>query len=199
MRPGMINFNNTRLVFDATSAESVTEAEIRAREDVFRLFEVYKKHIGAFGNAYILDSGPYLGTRESRRIIGEYVLTLDDIVEGRRFDDAIALGGGIVDFHHLDKQGHSALQFVKPNDIPYRTLLPQNVDNLLVAGRCHSVTQMGAAVTRMGVTAMLMGEAAGRAAVLALNGRCAPRDVDVEQLRTLLLENGAVLNDRSNA
>jgi len=195
VRPGMMNFNNTRLVFDATSAESVTEAEIRGREDVFRFFGVYKKHIGAFKNAYVLDSGPYLGTRESRRIIGEYVLTLDDIVEGRRFDDAIALGGGIVDFHRSDKSGHSALQFVAPNDIPYRTLLPQKVDNLLVAGRCHSVTQMGAAVTRMGVTAMLMGEAAGRAAVLALNGGCAPRDVDVKQLRTLLLKNGAVLND----
>ncbi|MCX6033063.1 MAG: FAD-dependent oxidoreductase [Chloroflexi bacterium] len=195
VRPGMMNFNNTRLVFDATSAESVTEAEIRGREDVFRFFEVYKKYIGAFKDAYILDSGPYLGTRESRRIIGEYVLTLDDIVEGRRFDDAIALAGGIVDFHRLDKSGHSALQFVKPSDIPYRTLLPQKVDNLLVAGRCHSVTQMAAAVTRMGVTAMLMGEAAGRAAVLALNGGCTPSDVDVEQLRALLLKNEAILND----
>jgi hypothetical protein len=195
MRPGMINFNNTRLVFDATSAESTTEAEIRARGDVFRFFEAYKKHVGAFKNAYVLDSGPYLGTRESRRIIGEYVLTLDDIVEGRRFDDAIALGGGIVDFHRLDQSGHSELRFVKPNDIPYRTLLPQKVDNLLVAGRCHSVTQTGAAVTRMGVTAMLMGEAAGSAAALALNRGCAPRDVDVEQLRALLLKNGAILND----
>jgi hypothetical protein len=195
VRPGMMNFNNTRLVFDATSAESVTEAEIRGREEMFRFFEVYKKHIAAFRNAYILDSGPYLGTRESRRIIGEYVLTLDDIVEGRRFDDAIALAGGIVDFHRLEKSGHSALQFVKPSDIPYRTLLPQKVENLLVAGRCHSVTQMGVAVTRMGVTAMLMGEAAGRAAVLALNARCTPRDVNVEQLRSLLLKNGAILND----
>ena len=78
---------------------------------MFRFFDVYKKHIGAFKNAYILDSGPYLGARESRRIIGEYVLTLDDIVEGRRFDDAIALGGGIVDFHRVEKSGHSALQY----------------------------------------------------------------------------------------
>ena len=194
IRKGIINFNNTRLVYDATSAESVTQAEIRAREDVFRFLEVYKKYIGAFKNAYILDSGPYLGTRESRRIIGEYVLTLDDIVEMRRFDDAIALGGGIVDFHRVDKSGHSDLQYVPPNDIPYRTLLPQKVDNLLVAGRCHSVTQKGAAVTRMGVTAMLMGEAAGRGAALALNSGCAPRDVNVEQLRTSLLENGAILD-----
>jgi len=194
VRPGMLNFNNTRLVFDATSAESVTEAEIRARKDVFRFLEVYKKHIGAFKNAYVLDSGPYLGTRESRRIIGKYVLTLDDIVENRRFDDTIALGGGIVDFHRLDKSGHSDLQFLKPNDIPYRTLLPQKVENLLVAGRCHSVTQMGPAGPRMGVTAMLMGEAAGRAAALALRGECTPSDVDVKQLRTLLLENGAILN-----
>ena len=199
MRPGMMNFNNTRLVYDATSAESATAAEISARKEVFRFFEVYKRHIGAFKDAYVQDSGPYLGTRESRRIIGAYVLTLDDIVDGKRFDDAIALGGGIVDFHRVDKSGHSALRFVEPSDIPYRTLLPQKVDNLLVAGRCHSVTQMGAAVTRMAVTAMLMGEAAGRAAALALNGGCAPRDVDVEQLRALLLKNGAILSRRTNA
>lgn len=196
MRPGIMNFNNTRLVFDATCAESVTEAEVRAREDVFRFFEAYKKRIPAFKNAYILDTGPYLGTRESRRIVGEYVLTLEDIMENKHFDDAIALGGGIVDFHRLDKNGHSELCFIEPNDIPYRTLLPQKVDNLLVAGRCHSVTQMGAAVTRMGVTAMLMGEAAGRAAVLALGAQSAPRDVDVERLRTVLIENGAVLRSR---
>jgi hypothetical protein len=195
MRPGMMNFNNTRLVFDATSSQSVTEAEIRARGEVFRFFDVYRKHIGAFKDAYVQDSGPSLGTRESRRIIGEYVLTIEDIVEGRHFDDAIALGGGIVDFHNVDKNGHSALQFVRPSDIPYRTLLPQKVDNLLVAGRCHSTTQMGAAVTRMGVTCMLMGEAAGRAAALALDSGCAPRDVDFGRLRGVLLENGAILHN----
>jgi hypothetical protein len=198
IRPGMMNFNNTRLIFDATSAESVTQAEIHAREEVFRFFDVYKKYIPAFSSAYVLDSGPYLGTRESRRIIGEYVLTLDDIVEGKRFDDAIALGGGIVDFHRLDKNGHSELQFVKPSGIPYRTLLPRKVDNLLVAGRCHSVTQMAASVTRMGATAMLMGEAAGRAAALALNARCTPRELDVRLLRASLVENGAILNDPRN-
>jgi hypothetical protein len=193
IRPGMANFNNTRLVFDATSAESVTEAEIRAREEVFRFFETYKRSIEAFKDAYVLDSGPWLGTRESRRIVGEYVLTLDDIVEGKRFDDAIALGGGIVDFHRVDENGHSKLQFVRPHGIPYRTLLPRIVDNLLVAGRCHSVSQMGAAVTRMGVTAMMMGEAAGRAAAIALSAGCMPREVDVGRLKTILLENGAIL------
>jgi hypothetical protein len=195
MRPGMMNFNNTRLVFDATSSQSVTEAEIRARAEVFRFFDLYSRDIPAFKDAYVQDSGPSLGTRESRRIIGEYVLTIEDITEGRRFDDAIALGGGIVDFHRVDTNGHSALEFVRPSDIPYRTLLPQKVDNLLVAGRCHSTTQMGAAVTRMGVTCMLMGEAAGRAATLALAGGCAPRDIDVGQLRAVLLENGAVLHN----
>ncbi len=199
MRPGMMNFNNTRLVFDATSAESVTEAEVRARGEVFRFFEAYRKRIGAFRNAYVQDSGPYLGARESRRIVGDYVLTLDDIVEGRRFKDAIALAGGIVDFHRVDSNGHSALQFVSPSDIPYRTLLPQKVDNLLVAGRCHSTNQMGAAVTRMGVTCMLMGEAAGRAAALALKRMCPPRNIDVRELRRLLIENGAILHDDSDA
>lgn len=199
VRPGMMNFNNTRLVFDATSAESLTEAEIRGRGEVFRCFEAYRKRLEAFRDAYVLDSGPYLGTRESRRIVGEYILTLDDILEGRRFDDGIGLAGGIVDFHRRDRSGHSALQFVKPSDIPYRTLLPKNVQNLLVAGRCHSVDQAGAAVTRMGVTCMVMGEAAGRAAALSLRSRCAPREVDVGTLRSVLLENGAILDDPSAA
>ena len=199
MRPGLMNFNNTRLVFDATSVQSVTDAEIRARAEVFRFFDVYRKYVPAFKDAWVQESGPFLGARESRRIIGDYTLTIEDIVEGRRFDDAIALGGGIVDFHRVDKNGHSALQFVRPSDIPYRTLLPQKVDNLLVAGRCHSTTQMGAAVTRMGVTCMLMGEAAGRAAALALDAGCAPRDVDVGKLRGVLLANGAILGSPTAA
>ncbi len=191
---GLLNFNNTRVVYDATSAESITDAEMRARADVFRFLEVYKKYVGKpFKNAYLMDSGPCLGARESRRIVGEYVLTLEDILECRHFEDAIGLGGGIVDFHRVSSNGHSSLRFVKPHGIPYRTLLPKGVDNLLVAGRCHSVTQMGAAVTRMAATAMLMGEAAGRAAVLAINGRSVPRDVDVQTLREVLLKNGAIL------
>lgn len=194
VRPGMCNFNNTRLIYDATSPESATIAEISARKQVFRFFEVYKKQIAAFRNAYVLDSGPYLGTRESRRIIGEYVLTLDDMIEGKSFEDTIALAGGIVDFHNPKKHGHSKLKFLKPNEIPYRTLLPLKVDNLLVAGRCHSVTQMGVAVTRMGTTAMLMGEAAGTAAALAVKNGCKPRELDVKQLRATLLENGAILS-----
>jgi len=195
MRPGILNFNNTRLIYDATDAESVTGAEICARADVFRFFEIYQKYVGKpFENAYVLDSGPCLGARESRRILGEYVLTLEDIVESREFEDAIGLGGGIVDFHNVSEKGHSSLRFVKPHGIPYRTLLPQNVENLLVAGRCHSVTQMGAAVTRMAITAMLMGEAAGWGAALALKEGCAPRDVDVGTLRGALHKNNGILS-----
>ena len=193
MRPGLMNFNATRLVFDAAATESITDAEIRARAEVFRFFEMYRRHMPAFRNAWVQESGPFLGARESRRIIGEYVLTLEDITGERHFADAIGLAGGIVDFHRQEKSGHSALQFVRPSEIPYRSLLPRAVDNLLVAGRCHSVTQMGAAVTRMGVTCMVMGEAAGRAAVLAHRAGVRPADVDVEELRRLLRGNGAIL------
>lgn len=195
IRHNLINFNTIHIIYDATNAESVTNAEIKARKEVKQFYDILKAGIPALKDAWLQESGPCLGPRESRRIKGEYTLTEDDIMECNRFDDSIGLGCGIFDFHKAKENGHADLRFVKPHDIPYRTLLPLKVENLLVAGRCHSVTQAGLAVTRYVATAMVMGEAAGTGAALAIKQGITPRKVNTDELRSILLENGAVFND----
>ena len=136
-----------------------------------------------------------MGIRESRVIVGKYVLTAEDILEDRRFDDAIAVAGYPVDIHHA-KGGDCTLYWCDDcYDIPYRTLIPAHVGNLLVAGRCSSMNHEAMASTRVMSTCMALGEAAGRAARLALKAGVQPADLNVEALRAELRATGAYLRD----
>ena len=157
------------------------------------MFELWKEHLPEFENAYFMTSGPTAGARESRRIVGDYVLSEDDVREGRRQDDVVLIGAWRIDPHPPDRSGYHHIPWVPPYHIPYRTLLPQGCDNLLVAGRCHSATSEALASSRVTATAMGMGQAAGTAAALALAEGDAPRGVEVSRLQTRLLEAGAIL------
>ena len=144
-------------------------------------------------DARIEKVAPFMGIRESRVIVGKYVLTAEDILEDRRFDDAIAVAGYPVDIHHA-KGGDCTLYWCDDcYDIPYRTLIPAHVGNLLVAGRCSSMNHEAMASTRVMSTCMALGEAAGRAARLALKAGVQPADLDVEALRAELRATGAYL------
>ena len=133
--------------------------------------------------------------RESRVIVGRYVLTAEDIIACRRFGDAIAVAGYPVDIHHA-KGGDCTMHFCDDSyDIPYRCLLPERVAGLLVAGRCSSMNHEAMASTRVMSTCMALGEAAGRAARLALKAGVQPADLDVEALRAELRATGAYLRD----
>ena len=128
----------------------------------------------AFAEAYFIEAYPWIGVRESRRIIGQHVLSEDDLMKSRRFEDAIATGCWYLDLHPNKTTVGSANDFApekvqpEPYDIPFRALVPQKIENLLVAGRCHSATRGAHASTRVTATAMAMGEAAGAAAALAV-------------------------------
>ena len=123
------------------------------------------------------------------------MLTEHDIVETRPFEDAVATGCWYLDLHPNFATAGTANtgQKVQPHpyDIPYRTLLPQRVSNLLVAGRCHSATQLAASSTRVNATAMAMGQAAGTAAALATARRVTPHELPGQQVRELLWQQGA--------
>jgi hypothetical protein len=128
--------------------------------------------------------------RETRRIDGVHVLTEQDIRQRRAFDDAVATGCWYLDLHPQQATPGGA-QTEKgfqpdPYDIPYRSLLPRKLSNLLVAGRCHSATQLAASSTRVTVTAMAMGQAAGTAASLALGGRTTPAELPGTRVRQTL-------------
>ena len=192
--PGVIRVNAIRLPFNAASARELTQAEIQGREDAWRMFDLWKETLPEFAEAKFMFSGPAAGARESRRIVGEYVLTKDDVLASRPFDDAIVKGAWYLDRHPADAPGYHPHTFVKAYDIPYRTLIPRRVDNLLVAGRCHSATPEALASSRVGVTAMGMGQAAGVAAAMAAKDHTAPRGINVEELRCELARQGAVLS-----
>ena len=136
---------------------------------------------------------PFMGIRESRVIVGRYILTADDILACRRFDDAVAVASYPVDIHHA-VGGDCTLYWCDDcYDIPYRSLVPAAVGGLLVAGRCASLSHEAMASARVMSTCMAMGEAAGRAAAIAAREGIGAGDIDVEMLQRELVNSGAYL------
>ena len=172
-----IYVHGVRVPADPTNAADLTRAEIQGREDAHAMFRAWKRDVPAFADSYFIEAYPWIGVRESRRIVGQHVLSEDDLMKSRSFDDAIATGCWYLDLHPNKTVVGSANDFdpkkvqPEPYDIPFRSLLPQKVSNLLVAGRCHSATRGAHASTRVTVTAMAMGEAAGCAAAMATKGK----------------------------
>ncbi|HEX2033655.1 MAG TPA: FAD-dependent oxidoreductase [Chloroflexota bacterium] len=184
-----------RVPGNGADPHDLTRAEMQGRRDAWVMFEAWCREVPGFEEAYFIASGPCIGVRETRRIVGAYVLTEQDILAGREFPDAIATGCWYLDQHPNAATVGTANQGQKmqpePYDIPYRTLLPQRVANLLVAGRCHSATQLAASSTRVNATAMALGQAAGTAAALAARGGMGPHEVPDQRLRRVLAEQGA--------
>ncbi len=188
-----VYFNATRTAGDNTDPADWTHAEIQGRRDAWTMFELWKEALPEFADAYFMTSGPVAGARESRRIVGDYVLTEEDVLQGRMQEDVIVLGAWRLDRHPADKPGYHDIPWTPPYAIPYRTLLPQGVENLMVAGRCHSATSEALASSRVTATAMGMGQAAGIAAGLAVADGKLPRTVDVSQVQDKIRQAGGFL------
>lgn len=188
-------FHAIRVPGDGSDAADLTRAEMQGRHDAWVMYDRFKKNVPGFEDAYFVASGPYIGIRETRRIEGHYVLTEEDILKNRRFDDAIATGCWYLDRHPNETTLNTANKGEKiqpkPYDIPYRTLLPQKIDNLLVAGRCHSATPAASSSTRVTATAMALGQAAGYAAALATRNNTDLSDHDGTKVKELLDHNHA--------
>lgn len=188
-----VYFNATRTPGDNTDPVDWTRAEIQGRRDAWQMFELWQAALPEFADAYFMTSGPVAGARESRRIVGDYVLTGEDVRLGRRHDDVVVLGAWRLDRHPPDKPGYHDIPWTPPYDIPYRTLLPQGVENLLVAGRCHSATSEALASSRVTATAMGMGQAAGLAAASTVASGVAPRDLKIQHLQDQIIGGGGIL------
>ena len=136
-----------------------------------------------------------MGIRESRVLEGRYVLTADDLLKCRRFEHVVAVGSYPVDIHH--SEGGDCTMIFTPDDydIPYECLLPKEYDNLLVAGRCSSMTHEAMAATRVMSTCMALGEAAGTAARLAKDCGVDVASVNIVELQQALLQQGAYLGE----
>lgn len=194
--PDEVTVNMTRVVdIDPLDPDDLTRAEVAARGQAMQLFHFFRDRVPGFENSRIAATATQIGIRESRRIVGVYTLTRDDVLEARRFDDAVARSAYPIDIHNPSGTG-TATHRLRPGEsyeIPYRCLVPAKVERLLVAGRCISTTHEALASTRLTPTVMTLGQAAGTAAALAEQAHVALRDLDTAKLRAALREDGVIL------
>lgn len=192
----VLHFNTTRVVKkNPTDPFDFTQAEIIARKQVRETYEFVKKYGKGLENSFLMSTAAEIGVRESRKIVGDYVLTEDDCKNLTKFDDAVSVSNYMIDIHNPEGTGTSRYYF--PNGeyytIPYRSLIPQGVDNLLVAGRCISSDHSAQASYRIMPFVACIGEAAGTATALAVKDKIGVRQVDIRQLQKTLKENGAFI------
>ena len=172
---------------DATDAKELTDMEIATRRAVFDHLENLKKERPDLKNARVADTGVLLGIRQTRFVKGVYTLTGDDVLEGAAFPDSIAMGANPV-IHYF---GYRRFLTHEGYEIPYRCLVPEKTDGLLVAGRCMSSDQIAYESWRAMAHILNIGEAAGTAAALSVRTDVQPRNLDVSLLQKTLIENGA--------
>jgi hypothetical protein len=173
--------------------DDLTRGEIEGRQQAIKAFE-FLRTVPGFEKSYIVDLPPQLGIRETRRVVGGYMLSGEDVLGCSSFSDSIGVNGWPMEQHVA---GDVVFKFPPIpesrgfNELPYRMLVPERVDNLLMAGRCASMTHDGQSAARVSGACFAMGEAAGSAAALALSGNTIPRDIAVEKLQQTLKEQGA--------
>src|SRR5476649_283289 len=175
--------------------DDLTRGEIEGRRQAVDAFN-FLRTVPGFEKSYIVDLPPQLGIRETRRVVGGYMLGGDDVLGCASFEDSIGVNGWPMESHVA---GNVIFKFPPIpesrgfNELPYRMLVPAGVDNLLVAGRCASMTHDGQSAARVSGACFAMGEAAGTAAALALGGNTIPRDIAVDKLQKQLREQGAFI------
>jgi len=215
--------NMTRFSGNSDVGADMTKGEQSIRRDIWDLVRYLRANVPEFANAYVQQTSPQIGPRESRQVVGPYALTGRDVHHGTKFEDGIARGSWWIDIHcplghtypvHLcvrecprgsdceywaaEHENMSSRDELHPPDgdwydIPYRSLLSVGVPNLLASGRCISATHDGMAGARVMGTCIAIGQAAGTAAALAAAQGIAPGEVDVEQLRAALREDGQLV------
>lgn len=198
LEPGVWRINTTRVLgLDGTDARDLTRGEIEARHQVETLIDFFHRELPGLENCKLIDTAATIGVRETRRVIGEYELTLDDLVTGRHFDDVIAVAGYPVDIHSPSSTHGPFDDGIPPTaneyEIPYRSLVPAVVDGLLVTGRCISATHEALAAVRVMPPSFAMGEAAGTAAAQAVANGSRVRDIDIDRLQEELTTRGVHL------
>jgi glycine/D-amino acid oxidase-like deaminating enzyme len=177
---------------DATDADQLAAAEVEGRRQAHEYFRFLRECVPGYERAVLLSTSPAIGVRESRRIIGEHVLTAREILAATQFPDQIARCGAPIEEHHSgDDTRWVYLEEGATYGIPFRSLQPRGLDNVLVAGRCFSATHDAHASARSMGTCMAMGQAAGTAAALSTE----PKRLEAGSLRMRLHEDGADVGD----
>ena len=196
-RENEVIVNMTRILGEnPVDPVSLSRAETEGRRQVWELFDFMKRRIPGFENTHLLFTGPRVGVRSSRRMVGQYTLTEYDILDERKFDDGIAAYGYPIDIHSADGTETDS-RFLREGGyytIPYGCLLSRDIGNLMAAGRNISATFEAQASTRTSPCCGALGHAAGAAAALAAKKGMLPGNVDTDELRAILKEQGAVVD-----
>ena len=183
---------------NGTDVHDLTEAEIEGREQAAALIRFFRSDLPGFANCALLDTATQIGARETSRVVGEYMLTLGDLQNGRCFEDVVALCGYPVDIHDPSGAGGGtadATPTANTYEVPYRVLVPRDLDDLLVAGSAVSATHEALGPIRVMPPCFAMGEAAGTAAALSLETDCSPRAVPVATLQERLRGAGTWIGE----
>ncbi|MFC1860015.1 FAD-dependent oxidoreductase [Chloroflexota bacterium] len=176
----------------------LTQAMIASRKFCLKIVDYYRKYVPGFENSYLMLSAPFFGLRETRRIVGDYILTKEDVIEGREFTDAVGRCGIELDVHD-EAGGEKAGVLIEVGGtkgwyhVPYRILLPKRVEGVLTAGRCVSTDHMAHGSIRQQSGCMLTGQAAGAAAALATKLGITPRALDTKLLQETLKEQAVII------
>ena len=202
--PGMMATNMTRVqsfevvgkeVRNATDPELLSNAEIEGREQALEYLRFLREQIDGYAHAELVAFSTQIGVRETRRLLGLYRLTREDVLGARQFEDQIGLCGAPIEDHHGGSD--TAWRYLADGEcvgIPFRSLLPQNVENLIVAGRCFSATHDAQASARSMAQCMAMGHAAGVAAALCARDSRRFAEINIKNLQDRLREERAILS-----
>lgn len=189
---------------DSTDSDSLTKAMVAARKQLREYRKYYREYLEGYENMELMISAQKIGIRESRRVMGEYVMTLEDYLGRASFDDEIGRYCYPVDIHAGRNTDEAYQEFIRDYEsltysagesygIPYRALVVKGLDNLLVAGRCLSADRYMQSSVRVMPGCYITGQAAGAAAAIASETECAARDIDVARLQKQLKSMGAYL------
>jgi len=188
--------NRQGLAMDGTDAAQLSAGEIEGRRQIRDYIRFLRERVPGFEASYVSDIAPQVGIRETRRVTGEYLLSGEDVLECRDFADSIGVNGWPLE-QHVAGDVHWSWPAIPEsrgfNQLPYRMILPLRIDNLLVAGRCASMTQEGQSAARVSGGCFVMGQAAGTAAAMALATDAISRAIDVKSLQAQLERDGAYL------
>lgn len=196
-RDDCLAFNAPRILdTDATNGESLSRGYILAHKLIIAYVDILRKNIAGCKRAIITNTAETMGVRDSRRIQGKHVLTRHEVAQGYKFEDGICGNCWYIDIHNPDGKGASEIIFPKGgyNDVPYSSLYSNEIDNLLVAGRCISSDHNALASVRIMPTCIATGQAAGMAVSMACNKSIKTSQVDTDVLRKRLAADGALIS-----
>ena len=198
-KPGERQVNTTQMNgVDSTCMDQIYPADRELRKQISLLMDFFHQYLPGYEDCKLISSGTTLGVRESRRVMGEYKLKVQDLIDGAKFPDVMVHNAEfIVDIHNPAGSGQAEeeIQYVKPYDIPYRCFVPLKADNLLVAGRCISGSHRAHASYRVMSICMAMGQAAGIAAAYCAETGKSPRKAEVGEIQKKLMKAGVELFD----